>query len=66
MTEVTLATKPGFSPGASLAVIARGLSRASENHVDAEALKVIAIFCAISLAVTLLFATNGLDLSPGF
>jgi len=49
-----------------MAAIARMLSRASETRVDIEILKIIAIFCGIALSVSLIAASYGLDLSPGF
>ena len=61
-----MAAKPGLSPSAGLAATARDLSRTSENHVYAKALKAIDIFCVIGAVVALLFATNGLDMSVGF
>ena len=61
-----MAIKASFSPGASLAAIARVFSRASGHQIDAETLKAIAMFCGIGLVVSLLLATNGLDLSAGF
>jgi hypothetical protein len=33
---------------------------------DAEVLKMIAIFCGVGLAVSLIVASYGLDLAPGF
>jgi hypothetical protein len=49
-----------------MAALARALSRASGTNVDVATLKTIAIFCAVGLFASLLFATHGLDLSPGF
>ena len=49
-----------------MAAIARMLSRASETQVDIETLKTIVMFCGVGLTVSLLLATYGLDLSPGF
>ena len=56
-----MTTNAGFSPGACLAAIARGLSRA-----DGEMLKVIVVFCGLILVVGLLFATDGFDTGIGF
>ena len=56
-----MTTNAGFSPGACLAAIARGFSRA-----DGEMLKVIAVFCGLILVVGLLFATDGFDTGIGF
>jgi hypothetical protein len=33
---------------------------------DVETLRTIAMFCGAGLVVSLLLATNGLDMSPGF
>jgi hypothetical protein len=49
-----------------MAAIARMLSRASGTQVDIETLKTIVMFCGVGLTVSLLLATYGLDLSPGF
>jgi len=50
-----------------MAAIARALSRTFPNtRVDIEILRTIAMFCAVGLTVSLLAASYGLDLSPGF
>ncbi len=49
-----------------MAAIAKILSRASAIDIDVETLKTLAIFCGAGLFVSLLFASYGLDLSPGF
>jgi hypothetical protein len=49
-----------------MAAIARVLSQASGTEVDVETLKTLLIFCGVGLFVSLLFASYGLDLSPGF
>jgi hypothetical protein len=50
-----------------MTAIARALSRAFPGtHVDIETLKTIAIFCGVGLVLSLLLATNGLDMSVGF
>jgi hypothetical protein len=49
-----------------MAAIARVLSRASGTEVDVEVLKTVAMFCGVGLFVSLLLATNGLDMSAGF
>jgi hypothetical protein len=36
------------------------------DHIEVETLKSVLMFCAVGLTVALLFATYGLDLSPGF
>ncbi len=61
-----MATKASSSRGAGSAAIARVLSRASGTQVDVETLKTIAMFCGVGLIVSLLLATNGLDMSAGF
>jgi hypothetical protein len=42
------------------------LARFGSADVETETLKLIAIFCSAGLFVSILFATYGLDLSPGF
>jgi hypothetical protein len=49
-----------------MAGIARALDRALGIQVDVEPVKIIAIFCGAGLAVSLLVASYGLDLSPEF
>jgi hypothetical protein len=50
-----------------MTTIARALSRAFPNiHIGVETLKTILMFCGVALVVSLLLATYGLDLSPGF
>jgi hypothetical protein len=49
-----------------MAMIIRVFSRALGDDADIETLKTIAMFCGVGLFVSLLFATYGLDLSPGF
>jgi hypothetical protein len=51
-----------------MTAIARVLSRAfPRTQIDVETLKTIAMFCGVGLLlVSLLRATYGLDLSPGF
>jgi hypothetical protein len=45
----------------------QAVSRISNGTtIKTETLKVLAIFCGTGLAASLLFATYGLDLSPGF
>lgn len=46
--------------------IARALSRASGANVDADTLKTLLMFCGVGLTVSLILASYGLDLSPGF
>jgi len=61
-------SRPGVEPWRpQLAAMARALARAfPANRVDVEILKTIAMFCAVGLVVSLLLATNGLDMSAGF
>jgi len=50
-----------------MTALAKALTRVSGTQVDVERLKTIAIVCGASLIVSLLlFASYGLDLSPGF
>ena len=50
-----------------MAAIARALGRAFPGvDIEVETLKTIAMFCGIGLVVSLLLATWGLDMSPGF
>jgi hypothetical protein len=49
-----------------MAAIAKALSRVSGTQVDVETLKTIIMFCGVGLTVSLLLASYGLDLSPGF
>ena len=49
-----------------MAALARVLSRVSGTEVDVETLKTILIFCGAGLGLSLLAASYGLDLSPGF
>jgi hypothetical protein len=50
-----------------MAAIARALARALPvNQSEVETLKTIVMFCGVGLVVSLLLASYGLDLSPGF
>jgi hypothetical protein len=50
-----------------MATIARAIARAFPGtSPDIETLKTIAMFCGVGLFVSLLVASYGLDLSPGF
>jgi hypothetical protein len=49
-----------------MTVIARIVSSASGTSVDAETLRTVFMFCAVGLTVSLLAASYGVDLSPGF
>jgi hypothetical protein len=61
-----MATKASFLRDARSAVISEAHSHESETQFDVETLKAVALFCGIGLIVSLLFATNGLDMSGGF
>ncbi|WP_291574501.1 hypothetical protein [Bradyrhizobium sp.] len=49
-----------------MTAIARVLSRASGIEIDVETLKTLVMFCGVGLTVSLMLASYGLDLSPGF
>jgi len=50
-----------------MTALVQALSRISAGaNVETETLKVLGLFCGAGLVVSLLFATYGLDLSPGF
>jgi hypothetical protein len=49
-----------------MAALAKALSRVPETQVDVETLKTIVIFCGVGLTQSLILASYGLDLSPGF
>ena len=49
-----------------MATLAKVLSRASGTQVDVETLKTLIMFCGVGLTVSLLLASYGVDLSPGF
>jgi hypothetical protein len=50
-----------------MTAIGRAFSRAfAGTHPGLEALKALMIFCGFGLIVSLLLATNGLDMSLGF
>jgi hypothetical protein len=49
-----------------MAALARTLARAFGTEVDVEVLKIIAICCGVGLLVSLVIASYGVDLSPGF
>jgi hypothetical protein len=47
--------------------LVQAVSRLSAStNVETETLKMLAIFCGAGLFISILFATYGLDLSPGF
>jgi hypothetical protein len=52
-----------------MAALARTLSRASGVSIDTDSLRTlgaVAIFCGFGLFVSLLLASRGVDLGPGF
>ena len=49
-----------------MSVIAQALDRALGNKAEVETLKSIALFSCTGLLVSVLLATYGVDLSPGF
>jgi hypothetical protein len=49
-----------------MVAIANALSRASGTTVDVDTLKTLLVFWGVGLAVSLVLASYGLDLSPGF
>ena len=50
-----------------MTALVQALSRiSSTTNIETETLKVLAAFCCAGLAVSLLVATYGVDLSPGF
>jgi hypothetical protein len=49
-----------------MAALARTLARAFGTDVEIEVLKIVAICCGAGLLVSLVIASYGLDLSPGF
>jgi hypothetical protein len=49
-----------------MVAVAKALSRISGTQVEVETLKTIVMFCGVGLTVSLLLASYGLDLSPGF
>jgi hypothetical protein len=50
----------------AMKALARVLTRVSVRDVADESLEAVLVFSAVGLAVSLLFAAYGLDLSPGF
>lgn len=49
-----------------MTALVQAFSRATLTETETDILKVIALFCGAGLFVSVLFATYGLDLSPGF
>ena len=50
----------------AMTALVQALYRASHTETEIDALKLVALFCGAGLFVSLLLATYGLDLSPGF
>jgi hypothetical protein len=46
--------------------LVQALSRFGGTNVEIETLKLLSIFCGAGLLISIVFATYGLDLSPGF
>jgi hypothetical protein len=50
-----------------MTALIQALSRFSNtSNIETETLKLLAMFCGAGLFISLLFASYGLDLSPGF
>jgi hypothetical protein len=49
-----------------MVTIARVLARASGTEVDVETIKTLVMFCGVGLTVSMILASYGVDLSPGF
>jgi hypothetical protein len=49
-----------------MTALVQALSRFSGTNVETETLMLLAMFCGAGLLVSILLATYGLDLSPGF
>jgi len=49
-----------------MTALAHTLSQATGIQIDVETLKPIVMLCGAGLFISLMFATYGLDLSPGF
>ena len=49
-----------------MTALVQALYRASHTETETDILKMLAFLCGAGLFVSLLFATYGLDLSPGF
>jgi hypothetical protein len=61
-----MASKIGFSPAAGLAAIAKAFSHGSETGADIETLKLLAIFCGLGLAISLLLLVPALDMGAEY
>ena len=49
-----------------MTALVQAFSRSSGFEFATEILKIAAMFCGVGLFVSLMFASYGLDLSPGF
>jgi hypothetical protein len=49
-----------------MTLVAKAIFRATGVELDVETLKTIVMFCAVGLTVSMICASYGLDLSPGF
>jgi hypothetical protein len=49
-----------------MTALVQAFSRLSSVDIETETLKALLVLCSAGLFVSLLFATYGLDLSPGF
>jgi len=49
-----------------MTALVQALYRVSHTETETDTLKMVALFCGAGLFVSLLLATYGLDLSPGF
>jgi hypothetical protein len=49
-----------------MAALVQAFSQLGGTDVETETLKLIAIFCGAGLFVSIMYATYGVDLSPGF
>jgi hypothetical protein len=50
----------------AMTALVQALYRVSHTETETDVLKMVTLFCCAGLFVSLLFATYGLDLSPGF
>ena len=49
-----------------MATLARTFARLTGARIDVETLKTLGMFCGVGLTVSLMVASYGVDLSPGF
>jgi hypothetical protein len=56
----------GLTAEVKMAAVARALDRMLELPLGFESLKPIAVFCGAGLAISLVLASYGIDLSPEF